>query len=160
MSAILNVLRTMCAKGSNSPICEKLGPKGPTQTFTPTIPTRTQAAGPARGSNDSISSQLGELTSRHRVSPFAALTQGVGRVGGPEDLSYWYTYGMGPERQFFSDNTAPTAPAAPGTVTPTVPIGPGDLPTGRRIFTPTDPRMGQSRARGGRIRRGPLSLRY
>jgi hypothetical protein len=48
------------------------------------------------------------------VGPYTALAQNAGRVGTPGDASWWYTYGMGPEYNFYANNGLPTGGSAPG----------------------------------------------
>ncbi len=64
-----------------------------------------------------------QIMQRYTGNPYTALTDSdMNRQGAPQDLSFWYTYGAGPEYNYFTDNTAaaPTTPKPPGT-TPNVP---------------------------------------
>lgn len=66
-----------------------------------------------------------QIMQRYTGNPYAAVTdQNYNRQGAPQDLSFWYTYGQGPEFQYFTDNNVGTVgqstPKPPGT-TPNVP---------------------------------------
>lgn len=70
-----------------------------------------------------------QIMQRYTGSPWTALTDSnYNRQGTPQDLSFWYTYGQGPEFQYFTGNNAGLV-GQPGTKPPnTAPNVPGKTP--------------------------------
>lgn len=180
---IVEMLKKQCANGANNAYCQKLASQNPNPAnkIVPTsTPSRT-TVDDHLSDGDQIAEHLDNLTSKYNGSPYQALRSGLGRVGDPTDLSYWYTYGMGPERKFFTDNTIPsqgsTTPATP-TVSPNLPIGTlgitdpsllasligkinPTVATDGRMQIPVTPKPVQAHALGGAVRyrrQGPLNL--
>lgn len=120
--AYLRQLLQKAKAGQGSPLP---APQGTSRTPAVAAP---QSQNPY-ASGDQIAQQLDGLTSKYQISPYQALAAGIGRMGDPSQMSYWYTYGQGPERQFFNNNTTPQAPGAtPPAVAPAPAPGPGIAP--------------------------------